>query len=448
MPIPLQCYYRAESTCLGVETMVTQTGRLIPAPRRHRWAVNYDDGPYVQIPPWNPRGSFTISFDINSPASVLATSHVFGRFSGTEASFNIGITSGGKWRLTNQTTTISTPDYISGFTSALITVEGGNLVFRQGDTEFFNVTALPDGSYFVDTIGANRNAGATDDYREEWTGQISNFRLTDLQDPTNSRYYPGVINSAVMPDSGVLVDVLDSGIELIDFENPVSANNEFQLNSEGFYDVNGSLFSNIEWNIPLNNTNSVFYIEIDAIVTSGALSVFIRDSRGNDNAWFAITVDSQNENIQRNFRLDNFTGSNPQIFIECTTGVVVGVIRRFSVVARTDGIITNPDANQPYVPLLAQNQHYLSGNDDGDFSNGIDTTNNMMTSAAGASNLAGSWSGNQPAVGSLLSSNNAAIVRVTAHTGNDQITYAVEQGTTEQIQLGYQYPEVFTVTPP
>ncbi len=116
--------------------------------------------------------------------------------------------------------------------------------------------------------------------------------------------------------------------------------------------------------------------------------------------------------------------------------------------ALTYGIITNPDANQPYVPLLRPNQHYLSGNDDGDFTNGIDTTNNMMTSAAGASNLAGSWSGNQPAVGSLLSSNNAAIVRVTAHTGNDQITYAVEQGTTEQIQLGYQYPEVFTVTPP
>ena len=57
-------------------------------------------------------------------------------------------------------------------------------------------------------IVGNLAEGGTD---FPFNGQISNLRLTDLDTPSNSRYYPSTIISATQPTTTVLVDELGDG---------------------------------------------------------------------------------------------------------------------------------------------------------------------------------------------------------------------------------------------
>ena len=406
--------------------MVVRTGNLIPAPIRYDWTVNYDDAPYVQIPEWaviNGR----VSFDVLASSLLNSNNYIFdGRTTdstGNDRGF-INYEINGDIQF-HSLSNINIP----------INIDTG--VFYNFEADYRNA--------FITIIGTRFSIAD-----QHWQGQISNLRLTDLDNPANSRHYPGIINAASMPESTVLVDVLGVPVDQNlndDFTTWISSSNVNIINSNSF-NVSG----NNEGIIEGFGTIGRFYrIDLDIDIPA---SVEVRG--GNEiigtTQPLLSTIPAGRRFFSFYFQMQTRSESvNSGIYLRTTDGTnnpgpyVFNFIRVFEV---TDGIITNPDANQPYVPLLGANQHYLSGNNDATFSNGIDTTNNMMTSAAGASNLSGSWSGNQPVVGSVLSSNNGAVVEVTAVTGDDLITYSVTTGTEDQIQLGFEYPNVLTVTPP
>ena len=277
-----------------------------------------------------------------------------------------------------------------------------------------------------------------------FTGQITNYRMG------NDRHYPGLINAATMPESTVLVDVLDGGTVLIDNSVLPMAQFGAVIISDGDYSfpVNGARILYSIADLRSDFSYNISFESYDGDGSSVGLIIL-----GDNDEQFDVGTFQNNGLININYFAgdEDSTGGGSNQFIIFRSSANPIKIRNLRVVRRTDGIITNADEfnfNQPYVPLLESNQHYLSANSDTTFTNGIDTANNMMTSAAGASNLAGSWSGNQPVVGSVLSSNNGAVVEVTAVTGDDLITYSVTTGTEDQIQLGFQYPNVLTVTPP
>jgi hypothetical protein len=109
-------------------------------------------------------------------------------------------------------------------------------------------------------------------------------------------------------------------------------------------------------------------------------------------------------------------------------------------------------ATQPYVPLLkggeAFNRAYEAGKYEsynGDFVGpvnfilGVDTDNNQISSQQSDGKI-GSWT--TGIVGDILVAKTGAVLKVTA-VGASVLDYSVLLGTTEEIQNGFQYPEVF-----
>ena len=283
----------------------------IPAPTRHDWTVNYNAQAYVQVPEWessNGQVEFELFLGSTNEQNFIAPS-------GSDAFANpvvLTLRSGEFGCSSNRriTSFIDNTQLIRGANGGVFSQVG--VLYRVRIEISENASVL-----FLAASSSRTNFSI---------GQISNLRLTDLDNPANSRHYPSVINAADMPDSAVLVDVLGDG--------------------------------------------------------------------------------------------------------------------------STDGVITNPDPNQPYAPLLGQNQHYLGGRSDGTYQNGVDTANNRMSSSDTGTGLMGSWQDSPPITGSILRSNNGAVVTVLQITNSTDIEYSVVNGNAEQIQLGYQYPNTFSVETP
>jgi len=75
------------------------------------------------------------------------------------------------------------------------------------------------------------------------------------------------------------------------------------------------------------------------------------------------------------------------------------------------------------------------------YTNGVNTDNSKMTSLASDGKI-GSWT--TGIVGDILVAKTGAVLKVTV-VSTDVLDYSVLLGTTEEIQNGFQYPNVYRV---
>ena len=164
-----------------------------------RWTPNYSGAGYVQILEWRPEGAYSIEVDylIRAPnggnAPVITVDH-------------------SNATLTDLYGIYQNSDGESVWVGAAYDERFINGVMVSGN----NVYTTPYEG--VIQIRVRRNsaplAGYTtigDNIPVRIEGQISSLRLTDLDTPSNSRYYPSTISSETQPTTLTLVDELGDG---------------------------------------------------------------------------------------------------------------------------------------------------------------------------------------------------------------------------------------------
>ena len=408
--------------------------------RSNVWTPNYSAQGHIFIPPWNPQGDFILEasqfrknesngvflmaeqptgdntyylniFSLSNFGAGIGRFEVFSNPGGqlpqvfsTETYYSIRL------QVVNNAATLSVGDETVNFTynrprSAIRTVIGG---------------AFPGPGFFL-------------------SGQITKLRLTDIQTPTNSRFYGSMVSSESMPTSTILVDELGELVPVggtYTSENTDANNTVTEVGGLYTFVGTGSLFTFIVNN---NFTVGNFYtISIEAVIRTGEIKL----------QWLGL-----------NEAIGTITDSGRHTFTwrQGAVGLIIGArnlnesfdfdVRIVEESQTTNGILTNFPTTQPWAPVLLTNQAYLGNRQDLSFLNGIDVNGMTMSAAAGGSGIIGSWAPNDPpAVGSLLSSGTTQ-VRVLTRSGND-ITYESVTGTNENIQSAFEYPNVFDIEPP
>ena len=403
------------------------TSPLVPV-TRNIWTPNYGVG-FVRILEWSPAGDSIVSFDyfhrINDAFTNLT-----------------GATDGAGFL----------PFRIAVSTQGRIVFDTGTLLLN-GEEAISGVSPVPEGlneiaiTFPVQAAPLNK-IGSRSDGSEQADGQIRNIRLTDLETPSNSRFYRSVIRSEAMPDSAVLVDELGTPEDLIQTSNVLLSMGATET-SPGVYLLQ-PLSSSVNFRNPGIVTNGFYRYRFELFEDSGigARIIIYGDSN--------ILVFPEGESGLTNGIHSGIvqitgtqTGSLSNAVIIQRTGSGSGSIgvRGVEIERVTDGILESFPTDQTWVPVLGTNQAYLGNRTEGSFVGGVSVPNRRMTASPGPSGLIGSFSSNRPVVGSLLISDNTFLQVTELLSGNNEIEYATASGTDEQIQAEFQYPNVFDVDP-
>lgn len=159
-----------------------------PPENSTKWTPNYNGvNSYVSIPEWKPTGKFEIECDV-----YLDSIKAWRMIIGTDLALSDGlywqVDAEGKIPNTDQSVGIGLNKLKYSYPSGV----------SKRTVKYIGASKKRDGSGFQDFF----------------KGQISNVRLTDLDNPSNSRYYPGIVYTyedpysptVSMPSSTVLVD--------------------------------------------------------------------------------------------------------------------------------------------------------------------------------------------------------------------------------------------------
>ena len=162
-----------------------------------QWTPNYTGAGFVTIPEWSPAGDHQIDFNLINRANsgfLLTADNLISR---------IYIRLGNRLAIGN---TLGNFPIASGVNKVSLLAVGLDVSVSINNIEVGTVTHPPNRvTAPIDFIGREYNAPTS---VQRLDGQIYNLRLTDLDTPSNSRFYPGLITSATRPTTTVLVDEL------------------------------------------------------------------------------------------------------------------------------------------------------------------------------------------------------------------------------------------------
>ena len=407
----------------------------LQADRRGFWTPNYSGAGFVQIPEWRPAGSYRVELDFyadssrtNNPSLILGGSH-------TLESIYLNISLDSRVQLfVDSIAVISIPGVPSDtLLNCTITNIDNNLSLIVGDGSG-SATNVP----FMNDEGVTRIGNSTSS-NNPFDGQIRNLRLTDIDNPQNSRFYPSIIRSENMPTDLVLVDELGQTTPDNRFLNWESANR-------------GALVSES------NNGRTVVTRSNIVGVANGTRTVLQRLTEGQ---VYRYTCDNDNVTLSV-FNVDfsslsvGLTGVN--IFIAPSNRIFLYIAPKqvnrdetcnISLNEVTTGTLTNFPAAQPWVPLLGTNQAYLGNLTDGPWTRGVRLDERRLTSALNNPTVGekGSFQNGSIPVGSILSAGKVILQVFTSSSSSDAVTYAVVSGTDAEIQAAFEYPNVFDIQP-
>ncbi|WP_163370930.1 hypothetical protein [Endozoicomonas acroporae] len=364
---------------------------------------------YVEIPEWKPEGDFEIECDvyvtsIGTYKSVIGDSADFSLI-GTRESFDY-------WYFDNQKTTMP-------LTNGFQHLRFASKDYSQVPSYRRNAKIL--GAYFsrAGSIAAN------------FKGQISNLRLIDLDNPSNSRYYPGVIYSYVdknatdvpMPQSAVLMEEWGKGEEIQDQQNPLPS----------MWSKDGDIYTKTAtgWSgLMIADTG-----RIGDVIKVECTAIHNMKIYGNGSGY-VLTPNTP-----------TYLKVGSQCVIDGLNSTDSGWVEGLKVTKVTHGILNNFGTTQPYVPLLGDREEYL-----GEYSlapnylRGLRRDNNHMTSHSTTGRF-GSFRGdarNRIPVGSVVSHNGITNVITNEFRDDATITAAWSQ----EAQHAFQYPNTFKVIKP
>lgn len=275
----------------------------------------------------------------------------------------------------------------------------------------------------VYATGSVRFIGSRHDGAEAWNGQISNIKLTDLEDPENTRFYDGILKTYVDPDSSdvsvptdfVLVDRFGSKQVLFNDTIPLPEGSGYQ--TVKVYDglvVGRMYYIKASSNLPQYN------------LIGSDISGYI------------------------NRRLDQFFIATSTTLHVKSDGSGIGPDRVYimELSESTDGRLLNFGNSQPWVPLLGDRDEYNGDYTNGDWLRGI--ASNLFTSTSTKSRP-GSYLGKaltKIPTHSKLVSNKVVILVKDSNGHSSNILINRGEHTTEEIQKAFQYPNVFKVIKP
>ena len=160
------------------------------------WTPNFNGvNSYLLIPEWIPTGLFEIECDI-----YLAGTSYWQYFTSTKYR-NFSISCGAKYA------------YGGSIQLATLFIDGVVVEPQTDTTKGFHTLKFT-GNYVLEngfTVFGARVNNSNDGYMDHLKGQISSLKLTDLENPANSRHYKSVIKSSSMPTTTVLKDELGDG---------------------------------------------------------------------------------------------------------------------------------------------------------------------------------------------------------------------------------------------
>ena len=402
-----------------------------------QWTPNYSGAGFVQITEWEPDNNFEITVVFYRDQTAV-DSDIWGHRTQNNKLIYQQSTNTIRLRPNPGGALLELSGILGGLNFLRLSKTGTDIVADLNGSE----TTIPNVSFSeINVFGASNGV-------LEWDGQIHTIRLTDLDNPANSRFYRSIIDSVTLPDSLVLRDELGT---------PVNQNLDDDLTT---------------W----TQTSGATVTSPTSFIVSST-NAGIAEAVGENGRFYRITVD-RNVPIDIQIR----TGSSPQggnpllgvipagtgvfsttylqvppvivpnadpgIYLRTSTGTDQEIIFNSIVVEEvTDGILTDFPAAQRWVPVLMTNQAYFSNRSDSGWVRGVRTGINGLTSEPGSSEISGSLLESSVTVGSLLRSGSVFVQLTEIISGRDEFRYAIASGTNAQIQAAFEYPNVFDIDP-
>lgn len=402
------------------------TNTLQPVNLR-QWTPNYSGVGYVVIPAWQPAGDFEISFQTLRKDVFRVDTFLSGLLQLRDTTV---LDTGGGFRFFS---------YIGVGLGAIAAVRVTADLNNVEASSIDNVLTLDvDGMTNSVTGGIHRNIEVIGGRStvSQLDGQLYNLRLTDLDNPSNSRFYPSLIESVDMPD----------GLELVDELGPKDITNTVRPGGRG--NGNEQITSYSEGVLSIERISGTGSIGVGFFSTRKTIIANVIESSG---AGFR----SQGQDVEAGQTFTMFTeGSNDATRLvfdlaSTTVGDIGTLTLRFFEV--TDGTLTNFPAAQPWVPVLGDGQAYNSGhtNGSGTFINGAGTGpfGPWITRFLDTSGIGASWSNKDDIfpVGSLIK--NGLVVAQRRPTGMEGAVNALfaTLNTDEEFQAAFEYPNVFDI---
>lgn len=279
-------------------------------------------------------------------------------------------------------------------------------------------------------------------------GQISNLKLIDKENPSNSRFYPGVIYSYVDPDATnvpmpVSTVLIDEWCEAENVKYDFTLNNQVGqpeselLGSDGFVwratPVSGAIPADhsVAFTTSRYEVGSYYLFEFNADIISGGLKFGTPDSGSEANVvkGFNTIIRRSNRNVTE---LSFYRSRHDAAEIRITG---------FKITKVTHGILTNLGSHQPYVPLLGDRDEYCPNYNGAPFIRGVSTREPLLAGAYPAS-----FNGKIfPASTILVAGSVSRKVLVSEAPSYDIRT---DGEYSQEFQHAFQYPNVFKVIKP
>lgn len=164
-----------------------------PDPPDQQWTLNHNGvNSCIEVPPWQPAGAYEIEFDMYS-LPFQSWNYLYDT---KNPNRNFVVIDGAS----------NTFRFSSAWCSVFIDdVQVQDRKFNPSGFHHVKIVGVKAGVGGMVRLGARSSDLSTP---QSFKGQLSNIKLTDLDNPANSRVYPCIIRSETEPDSTVVVDEL------------------------------------------------------------------------------------------------------------------------------------------------------------------------------------------------------------------------------------------------
>ncbi len=409
-----------------------------------QWAVNYDGANVcVDTDIWEPKGKTLLSCDVIIK-SVNSTN------------YDINILGGGaRYRIRHDRFQIISGDEAPQY---------DQIVRDNSDLwgNVFNIKWLVDYhnksfSVFINNslVGKSDVLRGTRYYynilgKNTLLGQISNLKLIDYNDPENCRFYKGTIYSYVDPESTNVqmpkVTILKDewckekdALTIQASDGWVVNNNSVSLNAAGTKAIN----------ISTNDiSNEGIYRFTSDPITADNVRVYFTEADGTDNSIFigtttGLVAKKVDVYFKTEFHVDR--GCRIWLRIDDHPSNRSSEINNITLTKTTHGIIRNPNSVQPWVPLLGNREEFCGDWNVNNFIRGVLFTEGFVdiTWHGGGSSFE-----NKIPNGSIIISTNIVLNNSIFQESGGSYRFSKINGTNDQIQKAFQYPNVFKVIKP
>ncbi len=370
------------------------------------WTLNYSRMGYVAIPEWRPAGRFRVEFTMRVVDPAHLAQHLFDN-TAEPGNRTVIFLQSAQRNIFYQGSSSPTRITVTSF-------EYENSMVVSLDADATGVSGFTG----FNLIGIRSNL------IEAFDGQLHTIRLTDLENPSNSRFYPSIIRSDTMPSELVLVDELGDGATNGTLTNfpaaqpwvPVLGTGQGYAGdfTEGAWisgvntsvrRITSSLTNNSQ---PVKGSFALGTPPVGSVVRSGSVVLQVTVSAAGTDSFTYAPANGTPAQIQAAFQ-------HPNVF----------------------QIDPFDSATEAYCGDLTRNDGFILGVNTGD----------LRITSVGL-NIQGSFLNNvAPLLGNHLTAGNGSVILITAG-GGSSVNYTVVRGTNEEIQQGFQWPNHFTVTPP